>query len=301
MKAIIPVTITDSILTASSLLENDYPEWAAATNYTAGARVIRLTTHRIYESITGGVDATLPEDATGGATPKWLDYAPTNRWAMFDQEIGSYSIATNEIALTLSVGAINAVSFVDFTASAIRVTQTNGGATIYEGYFDDFDSAAFYDIYDFFILDFQQVKVATFTDLSDAYFSSELSVIFYGASISVGALIVGASKELGSAEYGASVGIIDYSRKDTNEFGRIEITPRRYVSTVEAKLVIDSGATASTYKTLALLRTTPCVWLLVEGSDYTEITTVYGFYKDFSIDIAYPSVTFCTLTIEGLV
>jgi hypothetical protein len=301
MKAIIPVTITDSTLTYSSIVENDYTEWAAATSYTAGDKVIRLTTHRIYESITGGVDATLPENATGGATPKWLDYAPTNRWAMFDQEIGSYSTATNEIALTLSVGAINAISFVDFTAAAIRVTQKSGGATVYEGFFDDFDSAAFSDIYDFFILDYEQIKVFSITDLSDAYFTSELNVIFYGASVSVGALIIGASKELGSAEYGANVGIIDYSRKDTNAFGRVEITPRRYVSTVEAKLVIDSGATASTYKTLALLRTTPCVWLLVENSEYTEITTIYGFYKDFSIDIAYPSVTFCTLTIEGLI
>ena len=28
--------------------------------------------------------------------------------------------------------------------------------------------------------------------------------------------------------------------------------------------------------------------------------SVYGFYKEFSIDLAYPTVSYCSLTIEGL-
>ena len=47
----------------------------------------------------------------------------------------------------------------------------------------------------------------------------------------------------------------------------------------------------------AALRATPVLWI---GSESFESLTVYGFYKEFSIDIAYPTVSYCSLTIEGL-
>ena len=48
---------------------------------------------------------------------------------------------------------------------------------------------------------------------------------------------------------------------------------------------------------VAALRATPVLWI---GSESFESLTVYGFYKEFSIDIAYPTVSYCSLTIEGL-
>jgi len=42
---------------------------------------------------------------------------------------------------------------------------------------------------------------------------------------------------------------------------------------------------------------TPVLWI---GSESFESLTVYGFYKEFSIDLAYPTVSYCSLTIEGL-
>ena len=47
----------------------------------------------------------------------------------------------------------------------------------------------------------------------------------------------------------------------------------------------------------AALRATPVLWI---GSESFESLTVYGFYKEFSIDLAYPTVSYCSLTIEGL-
>ena len=50
-------------------------------------------------------------------------------------------------------------------------------------------------------------------------------------------------------------------------------------------------------RTLAQLRATPVLWI---GSEGFESLSVYGFYKEFSIDLAYPTVSYCSLTIEGL-
>ena len=56
-----PLTVTDSILTSSSLAETDYAAWNAATAYNAGDRVIRTSVHRIYERVIAGTTATAPE------------------------------------------------------------------------------------------------------------------------------------------------------------------------------------------------------------------------------------------------
>jgi hypothetical protein len=40
------------------------------------------------------------------------------------------------------------------------------------------------------------------------------------------------------------------------------------------------------------------VWV---GSEEYASMIVYGFYKDFSIEISYPTVSICSLEIEGLV
>ena len=62
-------------------------------------------------------------------------------------------------------------------------------------------------------------------------------------------------------------------------------------------LVLATDAIDDIHRSLAALRATPVLWI---GSESFESLTVYGFYKEFSIDIAYPTVSYCSLTIEGL-
>jgi len=52
-------------------------------------------------------------------------------------------------------------------------------------------------------------------------------------------------------------------------------------------------------RVLADLRATPCAWIGTDVAGY-EPLTLYGFYRDFSIDVAYPTTSYCSLEIEGL-
>jgi hypothetical protein len=49
------------------------------------------------------------------------------------------------------------------------------------------------------------------------------------------------------------------------------------------------------------LRAKPCVWIAADDPLLQEPLIVYGFYKDFSTDIAYPSYSMCSISIEGLI
>jgi len=48
---------------------------------------------------------------------------------------------------------------------------------------------------------------------------------------------------------------------------------------------------------LSQYRATPIVYI---GADAYASTILYGYYKDFSIDIAYPTISICSLELEGL-
>lgn len=61
--------------------------------------------------------------------------------------------------------------------------------------------------------------------------------------------------------------------------------------------VMPTSAIDDVARNLAALRASPVLWI---GSESFESLTVYGFYKEFSIDLAYPTVSYCSLTIEGL-
>lgn len=304
MKVIEPVIVTDAIFTSSTAPETDYAAWVAATSYVVGDRVIRTTTHRIYENLIAGVDSTFPENATGGATPRWLDIGPTNKWAMFDDEIGSDTSLASPLTVVLLPGSLNTISFIDFVGTSITVTLKDApaGTIVYTATETDFDGSFINDIFDWFIIPYQQIEVFNFDDLPESFTEGELTCTITGTgTVSIGALKFGTSSEIGDAEYGAMLGLIDYSRKETNDFGRVEIVPRRFVKSMQCKNIFENTSLSSIFQKLAGLHTTPCVWIGSNDSPFNAPMTVYGFYKDFSIDLAFPNESYCTITIEGLI
>lgn len=302
MKVIDPTTMQDSLLLSTTVSEADHPAWVSGTNYTVGTKVIRTSTHRIYENLVAGVSTTPPENATGGATPVWLDLAPTNRWAMFDNEVGSKTTATTSMQYVLSPGMTEAISFLELDADSLTVLvkSSTGGSVIYNKTFS-LDGSAITGFYDWFFEPYSTLSELSITDLPVGYFSPEITITITGTgSISCGVCKFGLITELGGTEYGATIGIISYSKKEVNEFGRTIITPRSNVKTLDVKLFSEASELRKIYKTLSSITDKACVWIGTDKLNY-ETLTVYGFYKDFSINIAYPTVNYCTLQIEGII
>ncbi|WP_414903488.1 hypothetical protein ACMT1E_05335 [Sphingomonas flavalba] len=124
MKLIRPTTITDAMLTSSTIPENDHPAWATGTAYVTGNRVILTSTHRRYEALTASTGVNPTSDPT-----KWLDLGPTNRWAMFDDRVGTAATRTGSLEVVLAPGAIDAVALIDTDAESATVTLSVGGVS----------------------------------------------------------------------------------------------------------------------------------------------------------------------------
>ena len=296
MSIISPNAILDAQLASSTVPETDFPAWSAAASYTVGNKVIRA--HRIYQCLIAGVDATAPESAP----TRWADIGPTNRWAMFDNAVGTRTTATGALTVVLRPGAVGGLALLELDGLQATVTMKDapGGATIYSKTVE-LDGTLIDSFYDWFYAEREQLTDFVLTDLPVHFASNELTVSITGTGVvSCGVCHMGPVMPIGTTQKGASVGIVDYSRKAVDAFGNYSITKRAFSKRSDLQLVTDAGQFNRIFRTLAGLRSTPCIYIAT-GSPGHEPLIVYGFYKDFSIDVAYSQHHLCNLSIEGLI
>lgn len=296
MKLIRPTTITGAMLNSSTAPENDYAAWAAGTAYAVGTRVILTSTHRRYEALVASTGINPSTDPT-----KWLDLGPTNRWAMFDARVGTATTRTASLQAVLAPGAIDAVALIDTDAESATVKLTADGVTKYtQTQTFNIGGVAIDNWFSWFFEPIGRRTTLLFLDVP-VYANGIITVTMTrdnpADTVSCGTLLVGRQLSLGDTEHGADIGIIDYSRKETDQFGVISVVERAFAKRMTARVVMATDSIDVIHRALASLRATPVLWI---GSESFESLTVYGFYKEFSIDLAYPTVSYCSLTIEGL-
>lgn len=263
-----PVVVTDAMLAASTVPENDYPQWASGTTYAAGARVIKAALHRVFESAAAGNIGNDPAGATG----KWIDAGPTNRWAMFDQALGTATSSPGSVTVTLSVSGVDAIALLDVVATSVRAQAPGYDRT-------------------------QLVAsgAALFLDLPTTNGQITVTVTATGQA-SVGTLLVGRIVGLGLTEASPTAGIIDYSRKEVDDFGAVTIVPRAWAKRMAVQALIRTDAVDVVANRIAAVRARPSLWI---GDESLGSLTVYGFFKDFSITVG-ENVSRLSVTVEGL-
>lgn len=270
-----PAALTDAALVASNVPENDYPAYAAGTAYVAGARVILPATHRAYESLTAGNAGHDPATDTA----HWLDMGPTNRWAMFDQALGTATTGAGSIVVQLKPGiAADTLALLDVVGASVRVQAPGYDQTRAIG--GDVTTALFLD------LALAPADTATVT----------IAGAGSGAAVAVGTLLIGAREALGTLADEPSIGILDFSVKETDDFGQTVPLERAWAKRMEAKSQIATAGADALLRRLATLRAKPSLWI---GAAELDALTIYGFFRDFTVTLG-EQVSICSVTIEGM-
>jgi hypothetical protein len=298
MKVIKPVMVTDAVLRSTNVPEADAPAWSATTSYTVGTKVMRTTTHKVYVCLVAGVDATPPESSVLLATPRWAEYGPTNRWAMFDNQVSTATAKASPLTVTLKPGIVNSIALINVSAVSVSVVMTYGGETVY-AQSKNLDMSEIGDWYDYFFAGFEMITQAVFTELPP-FADAEITVTIEGeGSVSCGALIAGNAYDIGDLQYEPTIEIQDYSVKQTDEYGTTTFVQRQYAKKLECALWLENNRINSVFAMIANLRAVPSVWI---GSDDSsmDVLTVFGWYAAFSVTIKYPNHSLCTLQLQGL-
>lgn len=248
--------------------------------------------HTLYSNPNKGYPLT---DATA-----WLDLGSNNRWRMFDQTNSSQTIAPEEIDVSVSVlGRADAVSLLNIVAATVQITSTTvADGLVYDETFNLISDSGVTNWYDYFFEPIIRRGDLVVTDLP-IYGDPTIRVIMTepGGDAACGAMVIGQSFYLGSTVYGARFGIQDYSRKVVNDFGDWTIVERAFSKRGTFKVVVDNGRVDAISAFLATIRATPVVY---KGTVDFASSWIFGFFKDWSIEISYVNQSYCTLEIEGL-
>lgn len=298
MKIIRPVTIDDAVFQSSDVPENDYAAWAGGTTYADGDRVIVTTGyHKIYESQQA---ANTGNDPTTDDGTWWLEVSSTNRWKMFNAIVQEQTVQATQIDTTLqSATVVNAIALLNVEATTIEITVTDSvEGVVYDETFNMTSYSGIQDWYAYFFEPIVRENQLAVTDLPP-YANADINIVINAnADAKCGAVVIGQFADLGLAQHGASLSIIDYSVKDTDAQGRVTITEGAYADKMEVDVVLDTSQMGQVKKALTSLRTTPSVWIAEDGN---SDLVIYGYYREFDIILSNPTTSRCSLEIEGLV
>lgn len=296
MKVIKPVTYESSMLVSTNAANAD-AEYAAGTSYSIGNRVTHLET--IYESL---VNANLGNTPSTSPT-QWVEIGPSNKRAMFDMQVSTQTTRATPLTVTVAPGThTNSLALLNMNGTSVSITVTDGpgGPTVYSrtiGLVEDF-------AVDWYMYFFEPTALRGDVVLTDIppYPSGRITVSLSAGSgsVGIGSMLFGTFYALGGTEYGAGAGIRDYSVKETDEFGVTTFVQRAFSKRMEAQIFVENNRLTFMSRILSELRATPSVWIGSDDSRFSPLV-MFGFYRDFNIDIAYPEHSLCRLEIEGLI
>lgn len=295
MKLIRPTAMTTAMLVSSTAVES-YATYAAGTSYALGAIVVYGNS--IYESLVAANLGNTPD-----ASPtKWVRLGPSNRWAMFDDQVSTPTTASLSLTVTVATGIIDSLAIVgvDAEKATLTVRDGAGGPIVYQQT-QSVTGAAVYDWYEYFFSDPSVRRTqAVFTGIPPFASSRATLEVTSAGSVTVGGVVFGRINTIGDVAYGAQAGITDYSRKDTDEFGITSFVKRAYSKKLTCSVRVMSMEVNRVQRLLSDLRATPVVWIGTDAPEFSEPLVLYGFYRDFYCSIDYPTASLYQLEIEGL-
>lgn len=283
-----PLAMTDAMLISSNVPEPDpaFNEvvWTSAT-YTLGQRRIVLATHRVYECAIAGASAVSPQlDPT-----RWLDVGPTNRWAMFDLDRNTATVAPSPIIVVIAPGVrVNTAALVGLDANTASADMTSGAATVYtraanlvlrrtltatDYCFGTFAFRPLMALYDLPL--FSGARV-TFT-------ISRPSGI-----VKCGGVVLGTSRTLGMLLDGADVSSANFSEVKRDAFGTAVLKAVRRVPTISGSIFVQSANVARVKDLELQLDAKPALWNFggnFINHPYYQITQFLGYYQKFELKL----------------
>lgn len=294
MLVIRPTTITPDMVSASNAGAAD-PAYNPATSYTLGQRVYLPADGNTYECVQA--------PALGQNPPTsplyWMRAEPSNRWAMWDAEISTATQVDGSLTATLVVpGRFNAAGVFGLAGDSIIVVQKSAlGETLWA------ETRALKSNpsrwYAYYFEPRTQVRDVVFVGLVPSV-GSRLEITVAGSATACAAVLVGTSMDLGCAQYGATSGIVSYSRKETSSAGVQTLKKGRKSKRMSVTLMQPRAQYNAISAALESLDATPAVWVGVPDSGNYEPLTILGFFRDFQIEAAHPNDHICSLEIEGL-
>lgn len=281
-------------------------EWKGDDDYAVGEKVFYRADNSIYECIATDPASTLrppPDFPT-----HWERASSSDIYKVRDQVLGTSGTTSRLQNITfvftpIEGAPINSIAILNVYGVTATVTMDNGAysqeknLTVVAGGDSDIVS----DWWSYFFSETRTVNNVVFTDLPAVIEPVTVEIVAGPTTtVEVGEIVAGRWEDLGVTQYAPEVSIIDYSRKDVDQYGNYTITERAFSKRVNIRTLIPNYRIGPVTDLLSTIRATPVVWIPTEVSIYDETLLIYGFYKDFRMVIPHAKWAEMDLQIEGL-
>jgi len=277
--------------------EDDSAAWVSGTTYAVDALVHRVETHRVYKRLVAGAGTTEPEsDPTN-----WRDLRVTTRWAPLVMTEDTELLVIGNLHLSLPAGSSPGLYFGGIKASSIRTVVVKPDASLrsdrthalppaYAGWLSD-------------------GKASLYVDMSgEIYEGDRIDITLMQASVSGSAigvaglsyLISGIDYYLGETLQGARLGITDFSRRETDEFGTTTFVRRKFAKRLNVDVMLPTADLQRVFDLLTEMRGNVVLWVPGTSSELAPLS-FFGWCKDFGLTVAYTRHATCALEIEGVI
>ena len=306
---LVPLTVLDAMISSSTIAEPAAGEtaWVAATSYAVGQQVIRTTTHKIYENLIAGVNATLPELTVTDALPRWFEVGPTARWAAFDSQVNTPSSIVTPLTYVMRPGMFNAISMYGLSGSTISISikDAPGGTVVYT-YTSDLIEPPI-DHYDYYFGAIKQLTKVLCKGLVP-YADPEVTITLTasaGVVVKAGMIVFGDLRTLvtesntGGTQFGATAKPVSYSYISTDAFGRTKIVKRASATDMDIRVILPKGDSDMALATIQEVLDVPAAWI---GSDVAGFTglNVFGLGSG-SLSYEGPSHSIFSIQVKGFI
>lgn len=273
-----------------------YDAYSGATTYAVGHRVQDNTNHKIYQSVVAGNAGNALTDAT-----KWSYVSPTNKYKAVDTSNSTKTAKANLMSFVFTPGqALSVVALLNLTGGlTARVRMIDGTyGTVYDTT-TDVSALPSAPAWWSFWFGTRTSRSNLILKNLPTFPNAAIHIDITGTSaLAVGVILMGQAQTIGNdINYGARVGIRDFSVIETNAYGDDVLLPRSFAKRGSFTVTIDRTEVDPTQEYLADLRATPCLYI---GSECYQATSIFGFYQDFDILIERYSTSECSIEIKGM-
>jgi hypothetical protein len=250
--------------------------WASGGTYAVGDLRAYAATHRLYKCVQAHAGRTTTPDADPAY---WLDWAPTNARAMFDDAINTQTSAADSFTAILRPGEFfNGFDVYGCDCASLTYIYKDapGGNVIASATLDMTDPP--YDWYDWAFGPIRALSSARVSDLTP-YAGSELTITFTntGGAAKCGLLALGDRRDLldgaqfGGVVYGATANLVDNTLYQKRSDGSTKAILQPNTVDVDITMVMPREFGDPALAAVRSVLGVPCGWYATEISGYDSL------------------------------
>lgn len=272
-----------------------YQTYSTTKTYALGERVLDPTRHLVRTSLVAGNLGQQLTDAT-----KWSSGKVTNRWAPFDNVVGTAVTLDRPLHMLVVPGKLDSVGLLNVqgTSASVAMIDPSNLSTVFSKVGNLSNDAEITD-YDLYFFEDEETVSDLFIDSLPPYYTGIVGISLIGPSAALGVAKFGTSVDCGGTEYGARVGYISYAKKKTDEDGNFSVTPGASSKRMTLTTEIPASRVDKVARLMTRLDSIPTVYIGA-GNTYSSMIQ-FAFTKEFEVEIAYLNHSLCSFQFEGLI